>query len=74
MTHPTLDYEVYLRVTSHVCGPARHAHYELGRLNVNLLFNRASKWADVDRYIPYSGRVELRIKESVDPGCICRSG
>jgi len=40
--------------------------YEQGRLKVNLLFNRASKWADIDSYIPYLGRVELRIKEPVE--------
>ena len=34
-----------------------------GRLRVNLLLNRASPWADLDSYIPYQGRVELRVKE-----------
>jgi hypothetical protein len=37
--------------------------YDQGTLKVNLLFNRASKWADIDSYIPYIGRVELKIKE-----------
>jgi hypothetical protein len=32
-------------------------------LRVNLLLNRASKWADVYSYIPYEGRVELKIKQ-----------
>ena len=37
--------------------------HENGRLQVNLLLNRASKWADVYSYIPYEGRVDLRIKQ-----------
>jgi DUF1680 family protein len=36
---------------------------ENGQLRVNLLLNRASKWADVHSYIPYEGRVDLRIKQ-----------
>jgi hypothetical protein len=36
---------------------------ENGQLRVNLLLNRASKWADVNSYIPYEGRVDLRIKQ-----------
>ena len=28
--------------------------------------NRASPWADVDSYVPYQGRVEIKIKQSVD--------
>jgi DUF1680 family protein len=39
--------------------------YEQGVLKVNLLFNRASKWVDIDSYLPYAGRVELRVKEPV---------
>jgi hypothetical protein len=38
-----------------------------GELRVNLLLNRASRWADVYSYIPYQGRVDLKIKEE------CRS-
>jgi hypothetical protein len=34
-----------------------------GELRVNLLLNRASKWADVYSYIPYEGRMELKIKQ-----------
>jgi hypothetical protein len=37
------------------------------QLRVNLLMNRASQWADVYSYIPYEGRVDLKIKKS------CRS-
>lgn len=33
---------------------------------MNLLLNRASPWADVDSYIPYQGRVEIKIKHSLD--------
>jgi hypothetical protein len=32
-------------------------------LRVNLLLNRASRWADVYSYVPYRGRVDLKIKE-----------
>jgi hypothetical protein len=41
--------------------------YKNGQLQINLLLNRASRWADVHSYIPYQGRVDLRMKES------CRS-
>jgi hypothetical protein len=33
------------------------------QLRVNLLLNRASQWADVYSYIPYEGRVDLKIKK-----------
>jgi hypothetical protein len=33
-------------------------------LRVNLLLNRASSWADVYSYIPYEGRVEVKVKKS----------
>jgi DUF1680 family protein len=36
--------------------------YDAGKLRVNLLLNRASSWADVDSYIPYEGRVEVKVK------------
>lgn len=36
------------------------------KLKVNLLMNRASEWADIDSYIPYEGRVDVRIKKPVD--------
>jgi hypothetical protein len=44
----------------------RIMRYKDGRLRVNLLLNRASPWADVDSYIPYEGRVEVKIKKAVD--------
>lgn len=37
--------------------------FEEGVLTVNLLLNRASIWADVDSHIPYTGRVDLKIKQ-----------
>jgi len=37
-----------------------------GTLKVNLLLNRASEWADIDSYIPYEGRVDVRVKKAVD--------
>jgi hypothetical protein len=39
---------------------------ENGTLRVNLLFNRASAWCDIHSYIPYEGRVDLKIKQSCD--------
>lgn len=36
-------------------------------LRVNLLMNRASRWADVYSYVPYKGQVDLKVKEG------CRS-
>ena len=40
--------------------------HDNGVLRVNLLLNRASPWADVDSYIPYEGRVDIRIKQPCD--------
>ena len=40
--------------------------YRDGKLKVNLLLNRASPWADVDSYIPYQGRVEIKVKQPLD--------
>ena len=40
--------------------------HEADRLKVNLLLNRASPWADVDSYIPYEGRVDVKIKQPFD--------
>jgi hypothetical protein len=37
-----------------------------GRLKVNLLLNRASRWADVDSHIPYRGQVDVKIKQDLD--------
>lgn len=36
-----------------------------GRLKVHLLLNRASKWADIDSYIPYEGRVDIKAKQDL---------
>ena len=41
-------------------------NYADGKLRVNLLLNRASPWADVDGHIPYTGQVDVRIKQPVD--------
>ena len=40
--------------------------YQNGVLRVNLLLNRASAWADVDSYIPYEGRVDIKVKQACD--------
>jgi hypothetical protein len=37
--------------------------YDQERLRVNLLLNRASQWADVYSYIPYEGRVDIKVKQ-----------
>lgn len=37
-----------------------------GTLKVNLLLNRASQWADVDSHIPYTGRVDVRMKQRAE--------
>ncbi len=39
--------------------------YKEGRLRVNLLLNRASKWADIDSFIPYTGRVDVKTKRKL---------
>ena len=36
--------------------------FQDGRLSINLLLNRASPWADVYSFIPYQGRVDIRVK------------
>ncbi len=40
--------------------------YEAGQLRVNLLLNRASQWADVLSHIPYTGQVDVKVKQAVD--------
>ncbi len=40
--------------------------YGAGKLRVNLLLNRASRWADVFSHIPYSGRVDVKAKQDID--------
>ena len=40
--------------------------YKDGKLRVNLLLNRASPWADVDSFIPYEGRVDVKIKTACE--------
>ena len=36
-----------------------------GTLRVHLLLNRASKWADIDSYVPYTGRTDIKIKQAL---------
>src|SRR5437016_11383443 len=35
-----------------------------GVATVNLFLNRASKWMDIDSYLPYEGKVDLHNKEA----------
>ena len=44
----------------------RIQRYDAGKLRVNLLLNHASPWADINSYIPYAGRVDVKIKQPVD--------
>jgi len=37
-----------------------------GEVRVNLLLNRASPWVDVDSHIPYTGQVDVKVKEPCD--------
>ena len=41
-------------------------HCKDGKLKVNLLMNRASPWADVDSFIPYEGRVDVKLKTACE--------
>jgi hypothetical protein len=34
-------------------------------LKINLLLNRASKYADIDSHIPYNGRVDIKLKQDL---------
>jgi hypothetical protein len=36
--------------------------FDQGVLRINMLLNRASPWGDVYSYIPYQGRIDIRIK------------
>ncbi len=36
------------------------------KLRLNLLLNHSSPWADIDSYIPYQGRVDIKMKEPAD--------
>jgi len=40
--------------------------YDKKVLTVHLLLNRTSPWADIDSYIPYIGRVDVKIKKPCD--------
>jgi DUF1680 family protein len=39
--------------------------HEDGKLQVNLLMNRASPWADVNSHLPYRGQVDVHIRKPV---------
>ena len=40
--------------------------HEGKKVKVNLLLNRASRWADIDSHIPFEGRVEIKVKEGAE--------
>ena len=66
----------YETVTAHCCTVNgskalywiwdRILRHQDGKLRVNLLLNRASPWVDIDSYIPYQGRVDIRIKKPLE--------
>lgn len=70
-SNPTLIRSQTMRWTiccSGNCPPALYAAWksivrcEDGDASVNLLLNRASKWLDVNSYLPYEGKVVIRNK------------
>jgi hypothetical protein len=66
----------------------RMIDYQDEQIRVHLLMNRASHWADIYSYIPYEGRVDLKIKHacrnvqlrapewvgSASPDLVCKVG
>ncbi|MSO22285.1 MAG: hypothetical protein EXQ58_03330 [Acidobacteria bacterium] len=66
--------KLYQRGIMHCCtaNGARTLYYvwdsivtgEGNRARVNLLLNRASEWVDVDSYLPFEGKVVLKIKKA----------
>jgi hypothetical protein len=40
--------------------------FDQGRLRIHLLLNRASKWADIDSHIPFTGRVDVSVKSALE--------
>jgi hypothetical protein len=40
--------------------------FDAGRLVLHLLLNRASPWADINSFIPYEGRVDIKTKMALD--------
>jgi len=40
--------------------------HEDGKLRVNLLLNRPSPWADIHSHIPYTGQVDVKVKQAVE--------
>ena len=40
--------------------------FEESKLKVHLLMNRASKWADIYSHVPYSGRVDVKVKTDME--------
>ena len=40
--------------------------HDEGMLRVHLLLNRASKWADIESHVPFTGRVDVKVKRPLD--------
>lgn len=36
-----------------------------GRVSINLLLNRATRWLDIKSYLPYEGRIDLQINQDI---------
>lgn len=43
---------------------------ERGRVSINMLLNKASKWVDLYSYLPHSGKVEITAKTDIRELCI----
>ena len=39
--------------------------HEKDELKVHLLLNRASRWADIDSHVPYTGQVDVKVKQAL---------
>jgi len=68
--HPTLPLSTQMCCTINGAKALYHVwkymlDYEEGTLRVNLLLNRASKWADINSHIPYSGQVDVNAKQNI---------
>ena len=37
-----------------------------GKIRINLLLNRSSRWADIDSHLPYQGVVDVKVKQDLD--------
>ncbi|MDF2804377.1 MAG: hypothetical protein K0S61_4282 [Anaerocolumna sp.] len=43
---------------------------ERGRVSINMLLNKASKWLDVYSYLPHTGKLHIIVKEDIKELCV----